>query len=118
MSNGLRVISAAKAIPHFEGSLIRRPVESIRRYSTAKNTKLERLLQRVCSRTTVSHHLLITFDRGVRSACGIRRFFRWLHSGFEATNALSDSLAQLRELLGTEHQQCDSENDQQVHGLQ
>src|SRR5712692_4961345 len=39
------------------------------------------------------------------------------HCGFETANTFSDSFAEFRKLLRAEHEQSDSEDHQQMHGL-
>ena len=40
-----------------------------------------------------------------------------LHAILQGTNAFAQTLAQFGQFLGAEHQQCDGEDYQQVHGL-
>src|ERR1700675_2847925 len=40
-----------------------------------------------------------------------------LHTIFQGTNALAQTLAQLGQFLGAEYEQCNGEDHQQVHGL-
>src|SRR5262249_22959126 len=44
-------------------------------------------------------------------------FFIGLHGRLEAADALADSFAQFRQLLGSEHEQGNSKNNQQMHRL-
>src|SRR5215469_10102714 len=54
---------------------------------------------------------------GDACCCDGRLFFLGFHGRLEAADALSDSFAQLGQLLGTEYKQSNSEDNQQMHRL-
>src|SRR5712691_7549566 len=56
-----------------------------------------------------------TLDFDSSGGRGLRRAF--LHTVFQSANALADTFAQFRQLLGAEHQERDKEDHQQMHRL-